>query len=112
MRRLLQSLALCASASALAQGVTPQQVEQECVRQMEAGICRGVPDPALATPGRTMLIAGVGRVSGAAYMDYLKLWDKKKPMDTAMCRLARHYMTTEPGSDHDKIARALWSPAR
>jgi hypothetical protein len=103
---------LCAAGSALAQGVTPLQVEQECVRQMEMGICRGVLDPALAAPGRTMLIAGVGRVSYAAYMDYLKLYDKKKPMDTAMCHLARRYMTTEPGSDHDKIARALWSPVK
>lgn len=109
---LLQGLVLCAAGGALAQGVTPQQVEQECVRQMEMGICRSVPDAALATPGRTMLIAGVGRVSYAAYMDYLKLYDKKKPLDTAMCHLARHYMVTEPGSDHDKIARALWSPVQ
>lgn len=79
---------------------------------MELGICRGVPDPSLAGPGKTMLIAGVGRVSYAAYMDYLKLFDKKNPSDTAMCRLARRYMTTSPGSDHDKIARALWSPAQ
>lgn len=112
MQPLLQWLALFAVAGAQAQGVTPLQVEQECVRQMEIGICRSVPDPAVSAPGRTMLIAGVGRVSWAAYMDYLKLYDKKRPSDTAMCRLARHYMTTEPGSDHDKIARALWSPVQ
>jgi hypothetical protein len=107
----VQLLALLATGGACAQGITPLQVQQECVRQMEIGICRTVPDAASIPANKTMLIAGVGRVSYAAYMDYLKLFDKKKPFDTAMCRLALHYMTTAPGTDHDKIARALWTPA-
>ena len=81
------------------------------MRQMEMGICRSVPDVSGASAPRTVLLAGVGRVSYAAYMDYMRLYDRKNPHDTAMCRLALRYMRSEPGSDHDKIARALWSPA-
>ena len=64
----------------------------------------------MIAPGQTMLISGVGRVSYAAYADYMDLFNEAVPSDPAMCDLAMHYMTTQPGGDHDKIARALWTP--
>lgn len=57
-----------------------------------------------------MLIAGIGRVNYSAYIDYMDKYNPAIPSDPAMCTLALEYMTTEPGSDHDKVARALWLP--
>jgi len=94
-----------------AKPATPEQVATECERQMSTGICITRPDRSTISPGQTMLLSGFGRVSYSAYLDYLDLYNPKFPSDPAMCRLALHYMKTQPGSDHDKIARAMWSPS-
>ena len=109
MKKLILILALL-SAQACAQPATPEQVASECISQMTMGVCRARPDRAMIAPGQTMLISGVGRVSYAAYADYMDLFNEAVPTDPAMCDLAMHYMTATPGSDHDKIARALWTP--
>jgi hypothetical protein len=57
-----------------------------------------------------MLIAGVGRVQYSAYLDYMDKYNPALPSDPAMCDLALTYMESEPGSEHDLIARALWTP--
>jgi hypothetical protein len=109
MKKLILTLALL-STQAFAQPATPEQVASECIYQMEMGVCRARPDRATIAPGQTMLISGVGRVSYSAYADYMDLFNEAVPSDPAMCDLAMHYMTTQPGGDHDKIARALWTP--
>lgn len=109
MKKLILIFALLCT-QAFAQPATPEQVANECITQMTMGVCRARPDRALIAPGQTMLISGVGRVSYAAYADYMDLFNEAVPSDPAMCDLAMHYMTTQPGGDHDKIARALWTP--
>lgn len=109
MKKLIIILALL-STQAFAQPATPEQVASECIAQMAMGVCRARPDRSMIAPGQTMLISGVGRVSYAAYADYMDLFNEAVPSDPEMCDLAMHYMTTEPGGDHDKIARALWTP--
>ena len=69
-----------------------------------------IPDRSAVTPGQQMLIAGVGRVNYSAYLDYMDKYNPAMPSDPAMCDLALTKMTAEPGSDHDKVARALWQP--
>jgi hypothetical protein len=96
-------------ATAFAQ-VAPIDVSNECVRQMSMGICLATPDRASISPGQTMLIAGVGRVQYSAYLDYMDKYNPAMPSDPAMCDLALDYMSTNPGGDHDKVARALWTP--
>ena len=108
MKTLILSLSILAGAQALA--FTPQQVSGECVKQMAAGICMAIPDRSAVTPGQQMLIAGVGRVNYSAYLDYMDKYNPLMPSDPAMCDLALTKMTAEPGSDHDKVARALWQP--
>ena len=95
--------------SALAQ-VAPVDVAQECMNQMAMGICRVPLDRSMIAPGQTMILSGVGRVSMSALADYTDLYNPTVPQDPAMCHLALHYMTTAPGGDHDKIARAYWTP--
>jgi len=109
MKKLYLILALLCT-QAFAQPATPEQVASECVRQMSMGICSARPDRSTIAPGQTMLISGVGRVSYSAYLDYMDLYNEKVPSDPAMCDLALYHMTTSPGSDHDKVARALWTP--
>lgn len=109
MKKLFTILLLLAS-NAFAQPATPEAVASECMRQMAMGICSTRPDRSTITPGQTMLISGVGRVSYSAYMDYMDLFNEAVPSDPAMCDLAMTMMTTKPGSDHDLIARALWTP--
>jgi len=106
MKKLIVCFTLFCT-SAFAQ-VAPIDVASECVRQMSLGICMATPDR--STPGQTMLIAGVGRVQYSAYIDYMDLYNPALPSDPAMCDLALTYMETAPGSDHDKVARALWTP--
>jgi hypothetical protein len=106
MKKLIVCFTLFCT-SAFAQ-VAPIDVASECVRQMAMGICMATPDR--STPGQTMLIAGVGRVQYSAYIDYMDLYNPALPSDPAMCDLALTYMETAPGSDHDKVARALWTP--
>ena len=107
MKYLTATLLLaCAPAFAFA---PPQAVASECFRQMQAGVCAVKPDPNASYP-ETMVIAGVGQVSFSAYLDYLRLYNETVPTDPAMCALALEKMTTEPGGDHDKIARAKWTP--
>ena len=65
---------------------------------------------ASANPASTILISGAGRVPYKAYSEYTDKINDKNPNDFSMCYLARHYMMTNPGSDQDKIARALWKP--
>lgn len=108
MKKLIAYFTLFCT-SAFAQ-VAPIDVASECVRQMSMGICMATPDRASITPGQTMLIAGVGRVQYSAYLDYMDLYNPALPSDPAMCDLALTYMETAPGSDHDKVARALWTP--
>ena len=108
MKKLILSLSILSAASAWA--FTPAQVSQECVKQMQAGICMAIPDRSAVTPGQQMLIAGVGRVNYSAYLDYMDKYNPAMPSDPAMCDLALTKMTAEPGSDHDKVARALWQP--
>jgi hypothetical protein len=93
-----------------AQQVPPEKVAAECVRQMSLGICTTRPDKSKIAPGQTIMMSGVGRVSYSAYLDFMNLYDPKHPEETAMCKLALKYMKSEPGGDHDKIARALWTP--
>jgi len=109
MKKLIFILALFCT-QAFAQPATPEQVASECISQMQIGVCRARPDRAMIAPGQTMLISGVGRVSYAAYADYMDLFNEAVPSDPAMCDLALTYMETAPGSDHDKVARALWTP--
>jgi len=90
--------------------VAPSSVASECAKQMAMGVCMATPDRSTATPGQTMLIAGMGRVQYSAYLDYMDKYNPANPSDPAMCDLALVKMTAEPGSDHDKIARALWQP--
>ena len=108
MKNLILSLSILAATTANA--FTPQQVSQECVKQMAVGICMAIPDRSAVTPGQQMLIAGVGRVNYSAYLDYMDKYNPAMPSDPAMCDLALTKMTAEPGSDHDKVARALWQP--
>ncbi len=100
---------LCGCA-AWGQTATTQDIAAECERQMQAGVCLSRPDRTHIPPGQTMLISGAGRVSFAAYADYMDLYDPKNPNDAAMCKLALRYLNTEPQGDHAKIARALWTP--
>lgn len=109
MKNSLVVLALFSSGFCFALS-NPDVVVTECKRQMSAGICQTRPDRSTITPGETMLLSGVGRVSYSAYIDYMELYNSKDPTDFAMCLLAQHYMSEQPGSDHDKIARALWTP--
>jgi hypothetical protein len=109
MKNSLVVLALFSSGFCFALS-NPDEVTAECKRQMSAGICLTRPDRSAVTPGETMLLSGVGRVSYSAYMDYMELYNSKDPTDSAMCQLAQQYMNEWPGSDHDKIARSLWTP--
>ena len=93
-----------------AQQASPEAVAKECVRQMSLGICTTRPDKSKIAPGQSIIMSGVGRVSYSAYLDFMNLYNEKKPEEAAMCKLAYKYMKTEPGGDHDKIARALWTP--
>lgn len=93
-----------------AQLADPRRVAAECMRQMSLGICYAKPDKSKFKPGQTLLLSGAGRVSVSAYMDYLNLYNPKNPNDPAMCAKALKYMNEEPGSEHDKIARAMWTP--
>lgn len=96
--------------SAQLQLVEPKKVAAECMRQMTLGICYAKPDRTKLQPGQTLLLSGAGRVSASAYLDYLDLYNPEKPGDPAMCVRALKYMTEAPGSEHDKIARAMWTP--
>jgi hypothetical protein len=107
MKYLISLLLFCGSAMAQ---VAPIEVAQECVSQMSLGICFVRPDRSQIAPGQTMLLSHVGRVNALAYQDYMDLYNEQVPTDPAMCDLALHYMTNAPGGDHDKIARALWTP--
>jgi hypothetical protein len=109
MRILFCTVSLACSA-VIAQPVAPEDVAAECVKQMAMGICTTKPDRSAVARGQTMLISGVGRVAYSAYLDYMDLYNSKNPSDPAMCKLALRYMVTQPGGDHDKIARALWTP--
>lgn len=100
----------CATGHTLEALTTPNAIKSECIRQMEAGICISKPTFTSSKAGQTILISGAGRVSYAAYLDYVEKYNIKSPTDTAMCDLAFFYMKTAPGSDHDKIARAMWTP--
>ena len=113
-RRRLRALAVlcCLSGSVVvAHAASPEQIAAECIRQMSLGICMTKVDRGSVAPGQTMLLSGVGRVSYAAYLDYVELNNPKSPSDPAMCQLALRHMKQSPGSDHDKIARALWTSA-
>lgn len=109
MKYLIAILSL-AGAAAFAQTVSPASVASECAKQMAMGVCMATPDRSSVTPGQTMLIAGMGRVQYSAYLDYMDKYNPANPSDPAMCDLALTHMTASPGSDHDKIARALWTP--
>ena len=109
MMKKLIFLIMSVSGSAMAQ-VAPIEVAQECANQMAMSICRVPINRSLLAPGQTIILSGVGRVSMSAMADYTDLYNPQVPTDPAMCDLALHYMTTEPGGDHDKIARALWTP--
>jgi hypothetical protein len=93
-----------------AHSITPRQVEIECERQMSMGICFTRVERSTISPEKTMVISGAGRVLYTAYLDYIDKYDANNPKDFSMCRLALYYMVKKPGSDHDKIARAMWSP--
>lgn len=112
-RRLRMPVALwwLVGCAASAWAASPEQVAAECMRQMSLGICMTKVDRGSVSPGQTMLLSGVGRVSYAAYLDYVELNNPKSPSDPAMCQLALRHMKQSPGSDHDKIARALWTSA-
>jgi hypothetical protein len=107
MKKLILLAAFCGSAMAQ---VAPVDVAQECISQMSMGICKVPVDRAMLAPGQTMILSGVGRVQMSALADYTDLYNAKVPTDPAMCDLALHYMTEQPGGDHDKIARAYWTP--
>lgn len=107
MKKLLLLLALCGPAMAQ---VAPIEVAQECATQMALGICQVPIDRTALAPGQTMILSHVGRVQMSAMADYTDLYNPLVPSDPAMCDLALHYMTEQPGGDHDKIARALWTP--
>lgn len=108
MKKLIFALAVMCG-SAMAQ-VAPIDVAQECISQMSMGICRVPVDRSMMAPGQTMILSGHGRVQMSALADYTDLYNAKVPTDPAMCDLALHYMTEQPGGDHDKIARAYWTP--
>ena len=109
MKNIIISLAIMCSGAAMAQA-TPVQVTQECIRQMSLGICMTIPDRSILAPGATLLFSGLGRLDAFAYQDYADLYNPVTPTDPAMCELALYKMSNAPGSDHDKIARALWTP--
>ena len=109
MKKLILALSVMCSGSAMAQ-VAPTDVAQECMNQMALGICKVPIDRTMIAPGQTMIISGHGRVSMSAMADYTDLYNPAVPTDPAMCDLALHYMTEQPGGDHDKIARAYWTP--
>jgi len=111
VKRFLLAFIFFSCTCLCAKPATPEQVAAECERQMSTGICITRPDRSTISPGQTMLLSGFGRVSYSAYLDYLDLYNPKFPSDPAMCKLALHYMKTQPGGDHDKIARAMWSPS-
>lgn len=106
---MVVALSQLISSIAFAQS-SPAQVAAECTRQMSAGICYTRTNRSTLTAGQTLVLSGAGRVAMSAYLDYMDLYDLKNPEDSAMCRLALKYMKSEPGGDHDKIARALWTP--
>lgn len=108
MKKLIFALAIMCG-SAMAQ-VAPVDVAQECISQMSMGICQVPIDRSMMAPGQTMILSGHGRVQMSALADYTDLYNAKVPTDPAMCDLALHYMTEQPGGDHDKIARAYWTP--
>lgn len=91
--------------------VTPAEIHAECVRQMAAGVCTTKPSAPPAA-GQSMVIAGVGRISMGAWYDYASLFNEANPQDPAMCDLALLKTATEPGSDHDLYARAVWTPIK
>lgn len=111
-RFILSALAVGMVSTALcAEVIAPEVVAAECVRQMQIGVCISRPDQSKAAAGRTMILNGAGRVSYAAYADYANKFNILNPNDTSMCQLALFYMKKTPGSDHDKIARAMWTPS-
>lgn len=103
---------LLISTSAIAQThiYSPKEIVTECYRQMELSICMAMPTSASINQQSTILISGVGRVSYQAYKDYVDLNNPSDPKSKKMCDLALHHMIFAPGSDHDKIARSLWTP--
>ena len=107
MKKLILLLAFCGSAIAQ---VAPIEVAQECISQMSLGICKVPIDRAMLAPGQTMIISGHGRVAMSSMADYTDLYNPAVPTDPAMCDLALHYMTEQPGGDHDLIARSMWTP--
>ena len=109
MKNIILSLVMLCSSAAMAQA-TPVQVSQECIRQMSLGICMPIPDRSILAPGAARLFSGLGRLDAFAYQDYADLYNPITPTDPAMCELALYKMSNAPGSDHDKIARALWTP--
>ena len=82
----------------------------ECIRQMKLGVCITKNTNSSSNLDSTILISGIGRVSNKAYSEYASKVNYNNPNDFSMCYLAGKYMKNSPGSDHDKIARALWSP--
>lgn len=105
----LLSLLLCGCTNFVSVD-TPRAVASECVRQMESGLCLSRPEESSSSRNEDFILSGVGVVRYSAYREYLDLYDIKRPTDTAMCDLAYKKMITQPGSDYDKIARALWTP--
>lgn len=93
-------------------GATPEQIATECKNQMSLGICLTKREKSTIEKGATMILSGIGKVSMQAYYDYVTMYDVKNPQDNSMCNLALFYMKNSPGSDHDKIARALWTPLK
>jgi hypothetical protein len=109
VKSIVLGLLLC-TGLAWGEVVSTQELVAECTRQMEAGVCLSRPDRTQIQPGQTLLISGAGRVSYAAYADYMDLFDPKNPNDAAMCQLALRYLSAEPHGEHAQVARALWTP--
>ncbi len=110
MKHLI-AIILMACLPAWAYVATPAEIRDECVRQMAAGICTTKP---AGVPGadEVIFISGAKPISARAWYDYASLFNEAQPADPAMCDLALLKTSTEPGSDHDIYARAVWTPVK
>lgn len=110
MKKLILTLVLALTINSAHALASPAEVLARCVEVMYDDTCGAI--PANVDPSRTFTVVGKGRVAPGAFGDYMAAYGPKVNgiPNTAMCQLAMQHMTLAPGSDHDVVARQLWTP--
>jgi len=92
------------------ESATLNSIIQECERQMLSGVCFAQTERNYPGDNETILLSGAGRVSRKIYYEIMKKYNIKNPSDISMCKFALRKITLYPGSDYEKISRAMWTP--